>query len=104
MPLNSLTPKNRPSGPGFYPALLLFRQRRPHVAHKSGMRRSAKLKILPRLAQAQLAIHRDANFSGVVGILAVIFPPADRAKLHRIRQRQRPRTAAGAAKWEIAHA
>jgi hypothetical protein len=39
----------------------------------------------------------------VVGILAVIFPPADRAKLHGIWYRKRARTTAGTAKSGISH-
>jgi len=85
------------------PALLFLRQGLAYVADKSWMRRPAQPVILARLAQAQLAIHGHPRFSGVFGVLAIIFPPANRAELHRIRQRKRASATAGAAKSNIGH-
>ena len=43
--------------------------------------RRAKLRIIgARLVQAELAVHRQADFGGVLIFLAVILPPANGAK------------------------
>jgi hypothetical protein len=49
------------------------------------MSRSAELKIPPGLAQAEFAIHSGSHFIGVLRVLAVIFPPANRTKFHGVR-------------------
>jgi hypothetical protein len=60
-------------------ALSLARFGLPNVPNKPWMRRAAFLVISPRIDKAQLAIHRGPYFSGIVPILAVVLPPADRA-------------------------
>jgi len=39
--------------------------------------------VVPSLVQAQLAVDGEADLGGVAILLAVVFPPANRAKLHR---------------------
>jgi len=38
--------------------------------------------VQPRFVQAELSVYRGPDVESIVGILAVVFPPADRAKLH----------------------
>ncbi len=45
------------------------------------MRRADLGKVIASLAQAELAVHREANFRGVAVSLAVVLPPAHRAQL-----------------------
>lgn len=69
-----------------------------HVAHKSGVG-GAKLPVVePGFMKAELAIDSAADFESVIGILAVVFPPAHGAELHRAWSRECLCCAAGAAK------
>ncbi len=45
---------------------------------------TAQVIILAGLAQAQVAIYGGVNGGGVVGILAIILPPADWAQFHGV--------------------
>jgi hypothetical protein len=61
--------------------------------------RGAKMgKIGSRFFQAELAVDGEADFRGVIVFLAVVFPPADRAKLERFRRFQSFISTAGATK------
>jgi hypothetical protein len=70
---------------GAISGLLLLGKRFANIAHKPRMSRSAELKIPPGLAQAEFAIHSGSHFIGVLRVLAVIFPPANRTKFHGVR-------------------
>lgn len=61
-----------------------FRGRPPDVADEAGMGGAAQFIILTGLTQAQVAIHGGVDRGGVVGILAVILPPADWAEFHGV--------------------
>jgi hypothetical protein len=41
---------------------------------------AARSKMLSRLGQAQIAIDRKVYLAGVVVLLTIVFPPADRAQ------------------------
>ena len=69
-----------------------------HVAEKAGMGRAALGVVVAGLFEAELAIYGEADFGGVVVFLAVVFPPADRAKGQRAGRVQRLASAARAAK------
>ena len=76
-----------------------------HVADKPGMSRAAFQKILPRLIQAQVSIDGRAHFRRVRGvqiaILAIVLPPAHRAKSQRLGRVQRQAVAARASKSNL---
>jgi len=65
---------------------------------------SAKLVVMSGLGQAEFAIHGGSHFGGVIRVLAVVLPPANRAELERIRQRKCSCAAAGATKRSFSHA
>ena len=69
-----------------------------NVADEAWMGSSTKMVVLARFAQAQFTVYGGPDLRSVVGILAVVFPPANRAKFHGIRQRKRTRATAGTAK------
>ena len=54
--------------------------------------------VLAGLAQAELAVDGQADFGGIVVLLAVVFPPTDRAQTQRAGSIQRLISAAGTAK------
>ena len=51
-----------------------------HVTEETGMGCAALGVVFAGLSQAQLAIHGEADLSGVIVFLAVVLPPADGAK------------------------
>jgi hypothetical protein len=51
-----------------------------NVRQKTRMRGAELSEIGPRLTQAELPVHRQANFRGVLVFLAVILPPANGAQ------------------------
>jgi hypothetical protein len=53
------------------------------------MRRSKIRVIGARLIQAQLAVHREAHFLGVLVFLPIVLPPANGAQLQGARRFQR---------------
>ena len=57
-----------------------------NVRQKAGMRSAEMGVVGSRLLEAELAVDGEANFRGVIVFLAVVFPPADRAKLKRFRR------------------
>ena len=60
-----------------------------NVREKARMR-GAKLSIVDaRLTQAELAVHRQADFAGILVFLSVVLPPADRAQLQCARHVER---------------
>jgi len=69
-----------------------------HVGKKTGVGGAAEGKVLARLFQAHLAVDREPDFSGVFVLLAVIFPPADRAQPQRPGCCERPIAATRATK------
>lgn len=68
----------------------LQRIRLTHVRQKPRMRRPALGKVRPRLAQAQRSVHREPHIGGILILLPVVLPPANRAQLQSLRARQRP--------------
>ena len=69
--------------------LLLSHLGPANVREKPRMGRAALGKVRTGLIQAQLSIHREANFRGVLVFLAVVFPPAHRAQRQRTGRLQR---------------
>ena len=51
-----------------------------HIGEKARMGRAALKKVLARLVQAELAVDRQARLAGILILLAVVLPPADRTK------------------------
>jgi len=60
-----------------------------NVRQKTRMRGAELYVIGARLVQAQLAVHGQAHFGGVLIFLAVVFPPANRAQLQGARRFER---------------
>ena len=60
------------------------------------MGRAALGVVDSRFFEAQLAVDGEANFGGVIVFLAVVFPPADRAKLEGFGRFESLVSAAGA--------
>ena len=60
--------------------LLFARFGLTNVRQKSGMRSPALFEMLAGFGEAQLAVHGKADVRGILVFLAVVFPPADRAK------------------------
>jgi hypothetical protein len=56
-----------------------------NVREITGVGRSAAGKVLPGFVQAELAVDGEADFRGVLILLAVVFPPANRAQRQRTR-------------------
>ena len=73
-----------------------------NVLQKAGVSRAALCIVLAGLVQAQLAVHRQAHFGRIGVLLAVVFPPADRAQTQSTGIFQRPAPAAWAAKTYLA--
>ena len=46
------------------------------------MRGAELLVVEARFVQAEFSVYRGTDVEGIVAVLAVVFPPADRAKLH----------------------
>jgi hypothetical protein len=72
-------------GPVSVNSLLFLGQRGANISDKAWMGSSAKLVVLAGFAQAQLAVYGGPDLRSVVGILAVVLPPANRAKFHGVR-------------------
>ena len=51
----------------------------PYVAGKARMGGSELAVVEPRLVQAELPVYGGVHVEDVVRVLAVVFPPADRA-------------------------
>jgi hypothetical protein len=68
-----------------------------NVLYEARMAGATLTEVLPSVVEAEVAIHRQTNLRGIVILLAVILPPADRAELHGRWRAQCTRTAAGAA-------
>jgi len=81
--------------------LLFGRLGLANVRQKAGIRSAEMGVVGSRLFQAELAVDGEANFGGVVVFLAVIFPPADRAKHERFRRFQSFISTAGATKADF---
>ena len=62
------------------------------------MGRAAMRVVLAGFIQAEVAVHGQANLGGVVVLLAIVLPPANRAQPQRAGSLQRPVTAAWTAK------
>jgi hypothetical protein len=78
--------------------LLFGRLGLANIGQKAGMRSAAMGVVGSRFFEAELAVDGEANFRGVIVFLAVVFPPADRAKLERFRRFQSFISTAGATK------
>jgi hypothetical protein len=65
-----------------------------NVREKARMRGAKLVVIGARLVQAELAVHRQSHLEGVLVLLAVILPPADRAQLQGSGRIERPVSAA----------
>jgi hypothetical protein len=65
------------------------------------MGRPAVGKMLTGLVQAEQAVDREADFSGVFVLLAVVFPPANRAQRERACRFQRLVSATGTTKTSL---
>jgi len=62
------------------------------------MCRAALRKVLAGLVETQLPVHSQAHFGGVIVLLAIVLPPANRAKPQGIRSFQGLVSAAGTTK------
>jgi hypothetical protein len=71
-------------------SLQLHRRRLAHIRQKARVRRAAFSEMHPRLAQTQLSVHREPDLGGILILLPVVFPPANRAQIQHRRRRQRP--------------
>jgi len=78
--------------------LLFVQQGLTNVRKETGVSRSAPRKVRASLVQAQLPVHSQADLGGIAVLLAVVFPPANRAKPHGVRNLERSVSATGAAK------
>jgi hypothetical protein len=61
--------------------LLFGRQGLANMGQETRMGRAALSVVDSRLFEAQLTVDGEAHFGGVIVFLAIVFPPADRAKL-----------------------
>jgi hypothetical protein len=77
-------------------ASLLRTLRLANVWNEPGVGSSALSKVLPCLVEAQLPVHGQADFRGILVFLAVVLPSAHRAQRQRIRGLERPVSAAWA--------
>ena len=68
------------------------------MGQKAGMGRAAMSVVIAGFVEAELAVHRHTHFAGVIVLLAVVLPPADRAQRQRAGRLQRLISAARAAK------
>ena len=62
------------------------------------MGRSAMGVVIAGLVEAELAVYRHTHFGGVIVLLAIVLPPADRAQRQGAGRLQRLTSAARAAK------
>jgi len=62
---------------------------------------AAKRIMLAGLLEAELAVHGEADFGGVLVLLAIVLPPADRAQRQGAGRIQRLVSAARAAKTKL---
>lgn len=69
-----------------------------NVTQKARMSGAAIREVLPGVTEAQLAVYGQPHIRGVGILLAVVFPPADGAKSHRVGGLQSLVTTAGTAK------
>jgi hypothetical protein len=81
--------------------LLFGRLGLANVGQKARMRSAALGVVGSRLFEAELAVHGEANFRGVIVFLTVVLPPADRAKLERFGRFQSFISTAGATKADF---
>jgi hypothetical protein len=81
--------------------LLFGRLGLANIGQKPGMRSAAMGVVDSRFFEAELAVDGEANFRGVIVFLAVIFPPADRAKLERFGSLESFISTAGTAKADF---
>lgn len=79
------------------PRLLLSELSFPDVRKKSGMGRATLGKMCAGFGQAESAVHRQPDIRGVFVLLAVVFPPANRAQAKRFGRIQRLKSTARAA-------
>ncbi len=54
-----------------------------YVAEETGVGCAAFGVVFAGLSEAELAVYRKADIGGVIVLLAVVFPPANRAKAER---------------------
>jgi hypothetical protein len=78
--------------------LLFDRLGLANIRQKVGMGSPEMGVVGSRLFQAELAVDGEANLRAVVVFLAVVFPPADRAKHERFRRSQSFISTAGTTK------
>jgi hypothetical protein len=78
--------------------LLFGRLRLANIGQKARMGSAALSVVGARLFEAELAVDGEANFRGVIVFLAVVLPPADRAKLERFGRFESFISTAGATK------
>jgi hypothetical protein len=81
--------------------LLLSDPRFPNVGKIARVGRAAVGKMLTGLVQAEQAVDRKADFGGILVLLAIVFPPANRAQREGAGRIQRLVSAAGAAKTSL---
>ena len=72
-----------------------------HVRKKPGMGSAASCVVGAGLVQAEGAVHRQPDIRGVLVLLAVVLPPANRAQAQRFGRLQRLISAAWAAKTSL---
>jgi len=72
-----------------------------HVREEAGVGRAAMGKVGARFVQAEGAIHGEANIRCIFILLAIVFPPADRAQRERAGGFQRLVTAARTTKTNL---
>ena len=90
-------PKSKRTGKGTLPFSQLWFA---NVRQKAGVRSSNSDKEIACLREAKLAIDCKPDIGGVAIFLAVIFPPANRAKTHGIRRIQRLISTTGTAETD----
>ncbi len=81
--------------------LLLSKLWFTHVGKKAGMGRAASGVVGAGLVQAEGSVHRQPDIRGVLVLLAVVLPPANRAQAQRFGRLQRLISATWAAKTSL---
>ena len=71
-----------------------------HVGQKTRMGGAALGVVHPCFGKAEFAVYGVVDLQGIVILLPIVLPPANRAQLHRARRFQRSESAAGASKAE----
>jgi hypothetical protein len=74
-----------------------------NVRQEAGMGSAASGIVRPGFVEAESSVDGEADIGGIFIFLAVVFPPAHRAKCKRARRFQRLVTAAGTTKSEVHH-